>query len=1143
MSISHTGKLIASLIGLLLAFSPQCGKAEDIDIFIGASSGTADYPNVLLVLDNSSNWSAANQGWPTDASPPVACGNDCNKQGYYELKALRTVINALPTNAITGDVEVNLGLMLFNNSNASRDGGYVRSAIKKMSAANKAAFIARIDAIITSFNTETAAASVQYSAVLFDAFKYFGGYTDIANATKNLAPTTTPTYSSVPVFGTRFWGSNDADGTKPDSSAYSGSDYLPPAQTSCGKNYIIFVGNGFPGKDNTVPDMGQVVKDLTNPSSPPSTITEFPTASYSCSSSASWSNASGYSCGGACTAPASSASTLYQCVKSDCSGNNKRVQQCTAITTAYATPSGNSADRYADELTNFLYKTDASSVAGQQNVITYTLDVYKDQPSTDQTALLRNMAKYGGGQYYAASDETGIANAFKQIFAEISSVNSTFASASLPVNATNRAQNENQVFIGMFRPDPEAKPRWFGNLKRYQLISDGSTVQLGDKDGTAAVNTQTGFILDCVTSYWTSDSSNYWENYTINPNPAGACTTSANNKYSDLPDGPRVEKGAVAEVLRKGNNPTATDTTPTWLVNRTIYATSSTASTTLTTLSSLATLSTTAPSLKDWVLGSDVGSNKSTGYPKEYSLADASTPSTRTRASIHGDVVHSRPLPVNYGSNSIVVYYGANDGMLRAVDASTGREKWAFLPYEFNSRLQRLQDNEPKISYPSMSGSITPTPTAKDYFWDGSIGVVQNADNTKVWLYPTMRRGGRMIYALDVTNPASPSIKWKTGCPNLTNDTGCVSGGDGIGQTWSMPNAAPVKGYSATDLAIFMGGGYDSCEDANTTSPSCGAAKGLGVYIFDASAGTLLKQFSTTRSVAADVAVIDIDGDGYADYAYAVDTGGNLYRISMAQRTVSGSTVSYTPLASAAWTITKVAYTNGSGGMGGARKFLFAPSLLATGPATGKVYIAIGTGDREHPLESHYPFGSVTNRFYVFLDDLASVATFDLDDSTTMNNVTTDPGCEATGVIPTGNKKGWFMDLNQYGQGEQTVTSSLIIGGLITFSTNRPISAAAGTCSTMLGEARGYWVNLLTGSGAIGVNGNCGGERSGVFVGGGLPPSPVVGTVPINGTPTTVVIGAVQKGGGASSPISPQKPAPTISATRKRIYNYTTGDN
>jgi type IV pilus assembly protein PilY1 len=75
------------------------------------------------------------------------------------------------------------------------------------------------------------------------------------------------------------------------------------------------------------------------------------------------------------------------------------------------------------------------------------------------------------------------------------------------------------------------------------------------------------------------------------------------------------------------------------------------------------------------------------------------------------------------------------------------------------------------------------------------------------------------------------------------------------------------------------------------------------------------------------------------------------------------------------------------------------------------------------------------------------------------------------------------------------------------------------------------------------VAGNCGGDRSGIFAGGGLPPSPVIGTVPIDGVPTTVLIGAIQRQGGASSPIAPQKLRPTIPSIRKPRYWKNSGDN
>src|SRR6185503_15024780 len=161
---------------------------------------------------------------------------------------------------------------------------------------------------------------------------------------------------------------------------------------------------------------------------------------------------------------------------------------------------------------------------------------------------------------------------------------------------------------------------------------------------------------------------------------------------------------------------------------------------------------------------------------------------TETRPSLHGDVIHSHPLPVSYGgSNGVVLYYGANDGSFRAISAQNGKELWSFVAPEHHGRLKRLTDNSALVAYPGMASGITPTPQRKDYFFDGTAGLYQNADNSQVWIFPTMRRGGRMVYAFDVTTAASPTLKWRVGCPNASDDVGCTTGLDAMGQTWSTP--------------------------------------------------------------------------------------------------------------------------------------------------------------------------------------------------------------------------------------------------------------------------------------------------------------------------------------------------------------------
>ncbi|TLY59249.1 MAG: hypothetical protein E6K52_11855 [Gammaproteobacteria bacterium] len=580
-----------------------------------------------------------------------------------------------------------------------------------------------------------------------------------------------------------------------------------------------------------------------------------------------------------------------------------------------------------------------------------------------------------------------------------------------------------------------------------------------------------------------------------------------------------VEKGGAAEVVRKGNNPPTTNTLPTWLVNRKLYTQSGANLVTFNLLNSGL-----SASLFNWISGMDVNDENGDGLI------------TTTRPSLHGDVIHSRPLAIDYGgSTGVVIYYGANDGVLRAVSSSTGQELWGLVAPEFYSStaaFTRLQNDSPLIAYFGAPSGITPTPTSKDYFWDGALGLYEGAGDSPVWIYPVMRRGGRMIYGLDVTTPTSPAFLWKVGCPNLTNDTGCSAGMSGIGQTWSTPiAAASVLGYSGP--VLIVGGGYDACEDANTiipvpppAPPVCTSPKGAGIYVLDAHTGTVIATFATTRSVAADVALISISTPGVVDHAYAADTGGDIYRIDFAANTTN-------------WAIHKVAYTNAHGE---GRKFLFGPALV---PAPNmQVYLAIGSGDREHPLQSQYPYGSVVNRLYVYRDNLGSTSATNLDDTTVMFDFTASTTCGTQGVLPTSSMKGWFMNLNQYGQGEQSVSSAAVAAGMVLFNTNRPIPQSQGSCSTILGEARGYWVNLLNASGGIGVKGAaCGGTRSGIYTGGGLPPSPVIDTVAIGSTVETVVFGAAQLDGGASSVIGVQQVQPAIIPKRKTVFWKGSGEN
>ncbi|MCF8159468.1 MAG: hypothetical protein K9J76_02080 [Polaromonas sp.] len=1193
MNSSSFLKTMVLVASLGLALYPMVSQSEDIDLFVGASAGSSGDSNILIVLDNTSNWARQSQQWP-----------DGIQQGQAEAQAIKEVF------ADEGLTGLNIGLMEFVTSgNANDNGGFIRIPVlpvtNAVGDAQKAKFKTVMDTIDAGINStnEKRNSGTPYGNLMYDAFNYFGG--------RSQSQSGAGTLSTIAINGGY-------------STNYSQFQSPLSCTTGCAKNFVIFISNpnasGPTRDDATNTDAltaaGNAVTPAYTAASTQLGLPNFNTtntyttpyvdigpsdryeSAASCMTAVRANNYNGPSkdickaagIGGECFCedPVDPVTTTTKVKGVTTSTTTYTYTIKTPTLVSEITPNGTvttDANPFnADEWAKFMYVKGVPVAActapsDRQFVTTYTVDVYNAQPNAQHTSLMLSMAKNSGGKYFAAKNKNQLIDALKEIVREIQSVNSTFASASLPINATNRSQNANQVYIGMFRPDPDTKPRWLGNLKRYQVVRDATSQELtlGDKNGAPAINLQTGFISDCATSYYTTDSGNYWEAYSANaavsqikPDASTKCTLSSfstTNPYSDIPDGPRVEKGSVAQIIRMGNTaPTDPVTTPTWSVNRTVKTSGAGTDTGSTTLSDFTTTSSAlSDTLVRWVRGEDT----------ENEDGDSTTALTKTRASLHGDIVHSRPLPVNYSTtsndSSLATYYGANDGTFRAVDSVTGKELWAYVAPEFYSKLDRLRTGTPLVTYDGTSSSGS---TRKDYFFDGSIGLYQNADNSKVWIYPTMRRGGRMIYAFDVsgtgtgnsTPPSAPTIKWKFGCPQQGTDTGCSSDSSDIGQTWSTPQIAKIKDGTTTKLVAIVGGGYDTCEDTDSTSRcGSGGVKGNKIYVLDAETGALLKSFYTRRSVIAEVALVDTDGNGFVDYGYVGDTGGNLYRIAFSQ--FASSPERYTALSNTNWNIALIARTSGSG-----RKFQFQPSLFS---AQGTVYVALGSGDRERPLETNYPYTTpVLNRFYVYRDCLSKTRTTyttylssdgdwwrntdNLDDVSgtrkmTSTSAVSTPGCSAEKTLPTNcdTNMGWFVDLDN-GRGEQTVTSSVISGGMVTFSTNRPLSASSSaTCANSLGEARGYWLNLFSGAGAVGVDGICGDpssttnppSSSAIFVGGGLPPSPVLGIIPVDGVMTNIIIGAVQKSGGVSTAVSPQQSKANIPPFRKKVYDYIKGLN
>ncbi|WP_372865609.1 hypothetical protein, partial [Spongiibacter sp.] len=136
-------------------------QAEDIDLFVGSNPPeAADYPNVIILIDNTSNWTAANQQWVGGV------------QGQAELNAIVTVVNSL---APAGqDAPINLGIMMLTEKQGNSDnaGAYVRSAVKPMTAANRTKLADMLTTLSANINSpsEKVNASLGFDQAMFEVF-------------------------------------------------------------------------------------------------------------------------------------------------------------------------------------------------------------------------------------------------------------------------------------------------------------------------------------------------------------------------------------------------------------------------------------------------------------------------------------------------------------------------------------------------------------------------------------------------------------------------------------------------------------------------------------------------------------------------------------------------------------------------------------------------------------------------------------------------------------------------------------------------------------------------------------------------------------------------------------------------------------
>lgn len=656
-----------------------------------------------------------------------------------------------------------------------------------------------------------------------------------------------------------------------------------------------------------------------------------------------------------------------------------------------------------DEMAEYMYKHDLSNeFFGDQNVTTYTIGFAIDLP------LLEATAEKSGGKYFLADNTTTLASALTKIVVSILDDASTFTAPSVPVNAFNRTQNLDDVFVSVF--NPSSTVHWPGNVKKYKLIN-GVFVDVNDNP---AVDPATGFFKEDAQSYWSSEADG-------DRPPAGG----AAEQLPDHADRELYTNVAGGDLNATGNQVRVTNSTITGAMLG--GADDSNAD---------ATGMTERDYIVEWMRGLDVNDANDNGE----------TDDTRRQM---GDPLHVRPVPVIYGGTAdnpdMVIYTSTNDGYMHAIDPDDGSELWAFVPERLLPlmKAQYLDETSPLRVY-GLDGDISVT-----VLNDDEIGGITGSE--RVILTFGMRRGGDAVFALDVTDRNDPQLLWE-----IDSST---PGFEALGQTWSTPQYARVKLGGDYEDVVFFAGGYDPGQDNETWRTD---SQGNAVYMVDIETGELLWSAGPDsshdlvlaemqHSIPAPLRVIDLNSDGLASRIYFGDMGGRVWKIDL----MNGFPVD----------------EFGRGGvmasLGGAgvdtpttadlRRFYNQADVVNT-VYDGKRFLAvnIGSGYRAHPLDREIDEWFFSVRDFYPTTALASTAYTTPVPFDALVDITDGGGIDVGSTQP-----GWRLELKASG-GEKVLGRSVTFDGVIYFTSFAP-GSAANACTAVAGQNRLYAISLFNG--------------------------------------------------------------------------------
>jgi type IV pilus assembly protein PilY1 len=366
----------------------------------------------------------------------------------------------------------------------------------------------------------------------------------------------------------------------------------------------------------------------------------------------------------------------------------------------------------------------------------------------------------------------------------------------------------------------------------------------------------------------------------------------------------------------------------------------------------------------------------------------------------YSNFVNSNVCGSSCANREEIVLAGSNAGILHAFKSSTGEELWGFIPPSMLNKLPNIISSTVNVTN-SIYG-VDGSPVVKDIYYNGSWRTIALTG---------LGRGGNSYFALDITNPYSPSHLFTiendatVGVVNFWNSSGAKttylysfgSVSDStkdyskLGESWSTPRIFRMK-ISGTDkwVAAF-GAGYNGGVNTNL---------GSAVFVMDLeNGGNLLKKIDITdksngiaNSVPSDIIAVTANGTTKAQYygamLYVPDYEGKITKINL---TSSGTLYGSTQLFDAETTT-----TNG--------RYILTGAETTIG-ADNNLWLYFGTGDTQK-LQDQIS-GTDQNRLYGIKDanfpNFVSLSS----NGTVLNckNTTTQSSC------PTSSDLGWYVNL------------------------------------------------------------------------------------------------------------------------------------